>query len=140
MRHILATLAVVGALLFSAGSAWKAEAGAVDHQVGVYKNLGAGSISCGTWTKDSNAHSRDPQNSIFAAFWHVNQNWVLGYITAFNAWGPLEKRPGASDISKGTNSDGITAWIDNWCRANPLEDITTGAIYLIEELEQRKGN
>jgi len=126
MRRTLTTLAVI-ALLFSAGSAWKAEAGE-------YKVLGPGAQSCGTWTKKSNEDS----------WLHVQQTaWVLGYITAFNTWGPFGVNSGTqvvSDVSKGVDVDGILAWIDNWCRANPLDTVSWAAGQLMVELIKRKAN
>ena len=124
MRRILATLAVVVALLFSAGAAWKAEAGE-------YKILGPGNKSCGAWIAESKKQ---------ALLYYQNSGWVLGYISAFNTWGPLEKKPGVSHISKGTDVDGLFAWIDNWCRANPLDWISDASVALIKQLIKRKGN
>ena len=65
---------------------------------------------------------------------------MLGYITAFNRWGPYYDAPGISDIAKGTDADGLIGWIDNWCRANPIENIADAAQNLIFELYKRKGN
>lgn len=63
MRRIAATLTVVGAPLFSAGSAWKAEAGG-------YSVLGAGAASCGVWTKVNTLKGSDAP---------ILHNWLLGY-------------------------------------------------------------
>ena len=117
MRRTLTTLAVI-ALLFSAGSAWKAEAGE-------YTVLGAGASSCGNWTKVTNEKGLDSP---------ILHNWLLGYITAYNRWGPYYSAPGLSNISKGTDVGGLLGWIDNYCKANPLKDLDDAAHALIFEL------
>jgi hypothetical protein len=117
---ILRMVIMVVTLAFS-----KAEAG--------YVIIGIGAESCGTWTKE---RAKGGLNSAQAG------QWMLGYITAFNALGP---RPSnfdhqeAFDIAEGINGDGIKAWIDNWCQAHPLDDINASAIALIQKLRKRKG-
>jgi hypothetical protein len=83
---------------------------------------GEGAVSCGTWTED---------RRLAQEHWLPNSAWVLGYITAYNRFA-LKK---SSDIARGTDSDGISAWMDNYCAANPLSTIENGAARLIFVLQ-----
>jgi hypothetical protein len=42
-----------------------------------------------------------------------------------------------ADVLVGTNFDGLMAWIDNYCRANPLDLVGTAALKLFDELKSR---
>jgi len=44
---------------------------------------------------------------------------------------------GPSDISKGTDIDDITAWIDNYCAQHPLDRFADAASALVIELQGR---
>ena len=39
------------------------------------------------------------------------------------------------DLLRGRDADGLTAWIDNYCRRNPLHPVTQAAHELIKELQ-----
>jgi len=88
---------------------------------GNYMVLGQGTISCGRWISD---RSRDDA-------W-AEEAWLLGYLTAYNRndW------PG-TNVASGTDSDGSFAWIDNYCRAAPLDDMATAAFRLAGFLASR---
>jgi hypothetical protein len=84
---------------------------------------GAGTKSCGDWT----AGHYDP-NSLEA----VAQNaWLGGFLTAADAYGA----PESSAPQQSFNA--VTAWMENYCSANPLDTITTAAIALRIELQRR---
>jgi len=53
--------------------------------------------------------------------------WVLGYVTAYGYYG-------TNDLKK-VDGYAMTAWIDNYCQQNPLEDIETAAQQLVESLK-----
>ena len=62
---------------------------------------GAGTQSCGTWLEHR-------ANAVL----HNNElNWVLGFLTASARWGP--------DLRE-TDANAVAAWIDKYCRENPL--------------------
>jgi hypothetical protein len=61
------------------------------------------------------------------------QDWVVGYLTAYNEWVAPD-----GNISAGTDNDGIAAWMDNYCQAHPLDNVARAARALVVELKARK--
>lgn len=43
------------------------------------------------------------------------------------------------DLLEGVDSSAVLAWMDNYCRAHPLETIVVGATALRRELEGKRG-
>ena len=83
--------------------------------------------SCRVWTK-TQAH-RSQRFDVDVA---TEAAWVNGFISAFNFY------QGGADVAQSTDVDGYLAWIDNYCAAHPLDQISSAVIKLIEELSQRK--
>jgi hypothetical protein len=88
-----------------------------------YKLIGAGTSSCGAWT----AHRRAYQPGGSATLGHQGEledaQWVLGFLSGM---GFVHKND--DDPLDGVDGEGVLAWIDNYCRANPikaLDDATT---------------
>ena len=115
-----------------------------------YATYGQGTVSCGKWlegrsqvagktTFDLSALSAVEGTAILN---HVmRMSWLHGYISGFNRWGPLPQQPDkVRDIAVGTDYAGYAAWIDNWCRDNPLENLADAAGQLIWHLRERQGN
>jgi len=94
------------------------------NEEGVYEVLGVGTLSCEVWTKDRADRTSDSH--------FVNGAWIQGYLTAVNAFGD-----GPSHISKGTDADGIMAWIDKYCAQHPVESLTVAAKALVDDLTKR---
>ena len=86
-----------------------------------FQNKGAGSYSCGTWTKERKDNT-----------WHSSGQWILGFVTAYNYY-----TPGVSDVAKNADNQGLAAWVDNYCAANPLNNIADASISLIRFLKAR---
>lgn len=82
--------------------------------------LGLGINSCGSWTE--NKRTDNLSN-------YTERQWLLGYVTAFNTWGP-----GDENISSGIDNNGLLAWVDNYCAANPLQTIGNAAEALVVTL------
>ena len=59
--------------------------------------------------------------------------WIAGYITAYNY-----QTPNTYDIRANGDLDSIMLWLDNWCRANPREDLAGGMEVLTEELYPKR--
>src|SRR3954451_20865165 len=57
--------------------------------------------------------------------------WVAGFVSGVN-WDTDEP-----DILAEMDVDGLVAWVDSYCKANPLAKVTTGAAMLVRELRAR---
>ncbi len=91
---------------------------------GGFGNYGAGTVSCGEWLKYRKEDS------------HISnqyQQWVLGFITAYNA-----HVYDGLNVAEGVNAEGISAWTDKYCREHPLDDLYIATHRLILELESRQ--
>lgn len=84
------------------------------------KQIGLGAHTCGTWTQERQAEVANGM-----------RNWVIGFVNGANVYdsGP--------DFLLQTDPNAIVAWMDNYCRSNPLENIFTGAYLLVQELRSR---
>jgi hypothetical protein len=89
--------------------------------------FGTAGKSCGTWTQLRPAGALKPNGSVPAEFGALLM-WVLGFISGANS------DPSYPDVLLGKDFDGLIAWIDNYCRANPLDNIAGAATHLIVEL------
>jgi hypothetical protein len=70
--------------------------------------------SCGTWTKE-----RKTQDWLFAG------DWVLGFMSG--AASALNR-----DLLLGLDSNAVLGWVDNYCRAHPLDKVAEAATRLLE--------
>jgi hypothetical protein len=76
-----------------------------------------GDVSCGAWTQ---ARRQNRQ---------TYQWWVAGFLSGLNYEGDPSRDP-----LDGNDFAGIAAWIDNYCRENPLKRITYASIELMKLL------
>src|SRR5262249_17231301 len=76
---------------------------------------GAGQNSCGNWTMIRSAERTVPNGTIMIA----QLEWVLGFVSAFG-------------LARGANIDngGLFAWIDNYCKQHPLDDLAKATFQL----------
>lgn len=88
--------------------------------------LGQGNISCGSWLESRK--SGDAQVSARIA-------WILGYITAFSQYG--SKPPG--DVSGGKGTEEMAAWIDDYCRQHPADNVYKATAALVNEFKEQTG-
>jgi hypothetical protein len=88
--------------------------------------------SCGTWTNLRKLHAAAPYE------W-----WVVGFLSGLSV-GFLTGVNADDDVGflSGQDADGIYAWIDNYCKANPLEKLPkimdTLATELIKRADQKR--
>jgi hypothetical protein len=78
-----------------------------------------GARSCGVWMSDK------------AKFSVAHEAWLVGFLTGMALYSD-------KDILKGTDNESIFLWIDNYCRANPLHNLTRAGDALFEELVKQK--
>ena len=86
--------------------------------------------SCSKWIEEKRiAKSPKEMNRVPVL---ITRSWFLGYLSG---------RADASgrDFLKGTDSDSIFLWLDNYCHANPKMDLDTAGTDLARELMQLKG-
>jgi hypothetical protein len=89
-----------------------------------------GSRSCGKWVEEKRlANSMNEMNRIPVL---ITKNWFLGYLSG---------RAGESgkNFLKGTDSESIFLWLDNYCQANPDKNLDNAGLALARELMQLKG-
>ena len=84
--------------------------------VDTVQQLGKGTAStCGTWTAERKSSTQ----------WLSAGNWVLGFMS-----GPASALD--RDLLGGLDSEAVMGWMDNYCRAHPLDQIAVGATRLLE--------
>jgi hypothetical protein len=83
---------------------------------------GWGSESCGSWSAAAQRGTSDPKRVAYKA-------WLTGYVTAANLNRVLADRP---DFTP--DGEGMVGWVDNYCRAHPLETIADASVQLTLEL------
>lgn len=82
-----------------------------------------GGYTCGKWTKER--AERD-------AF-HM-ETYVLGFVSGLN----MSQNDATPDALRGTDADSIHAWVDNYCRANPLDKLQAASYAVYDQLLARK--
>jgi hypothetical protein len=86
---------------------------------------GEGSALCAAWTQEHNSNStRKP----------VQESWLLGYVNAVS--GILEL-PGVDDVSSAFHNEDLVAWVDDYCRSHPNEEVIRAADALMHYLARR---
>jgi hypothetical protein len=116
--RIRATAAMAAVFLCAASSGFAQTAGPGQVAVTVY---GAGTSSCGKWLAD--------RESLFHS---VELNWVLGFLTASeNFIGELHL-----PMPRHTDGHAVEAWVDKYCRENPLKSIADASVGLVVELSK----
>ena len=81
-----------------------------------------GTPSCGEWI----VHRKDADTLALS-----NASWLVGYLSGL-AVGAVK------DFLPGTDNSAIFAWMDGYCRANPLKDVGSGGALLMTELMAKK--
>ena len=78
--------------------------------------------SCGEWV----VH-REKSDTLALS----NASWLVGYLSGLAVGS-------GKDYLSGTDNVSIYRWMDNYCRANPLRDLSYGGNALAAELAKRK--
>ena len=89
-----------------------------------------GSRSCGKWVEEKRmANSMNEMNRIPVL---ITKNWFLGYLSG-------RADESGKNFLKGTDSESIFLWLDNYCHANPDKNLDNAGLDLARELMQLKG-
>lgn len=110
MRQIFST--VVFAILFTCASL--AQAAATVNFVGVR--------SCGEWFSNKSSELLKSNQ----------ESWLLGYLSGLAS---VTRK----DFITGTDNSTLFQWVDDFCRAKPIEDIDSAANEIARKLINRKG-
>ena len=89
---------------------------------------GAGSRSCGRWMADRSAHNLDSQTELI---------WIQGYVTGRNAERAYWKHLGSATVGGDMDPEGLAAWVDTFCRQNPLKELYEAATGLYVALDHQ---
>jgi len=86
-----------------------------------FSQTGFGSPDCGQWLAEKTS---------------TRQSWLAGYLSGLNmgAYATHNRNPldGLSSMAQ------AYAWMDNYCRKNPLERVSSGGFQLFVELLKRE--
>ena len=89
-----------------------------------------GSRSCGKWIEEKRMeNSMNEMNRIPVL---ITRSWFLGYLSG-------RADESGKNFLKGTDSESIFLWLDNYCHANPDQNLDTAGLALARELMQLKG-
>ena len=129
MRHISCIGIVVALLLAAPVPVAAAELG------NAIMNMSPGDSSCGHWTNERGVAGRGLSISVTQEGMPLveMEGWVRGYITAMNYWVIPRDRDGIRNLTEGTDTEGIMAWIDNYCAAHPLDLLDDATMALTAE-------
>ena len=108
----------VGAVIVAAWPGAPQGAGAFDAD-GTYMVHGTGQSTCREWLIDRRIGD--------AGAWQLQQ-WVLGYVTAYN-----EFVRGPADIIDGLQAEGLFSWFDAHCGTNQTDVLSSAIRTLISE-------
>lgn len=95
--------------------------GAFPQSIGV---SGEGTETCGTYL-ESRRKPNDVQDYVYVT-------WVRGFASGHNRAAPQKQVKGS--LASGT----ILAYLDKYCRENPLAPVFAGAVALVDELRGEK--
>lgn len=91
---------------------------------GISASAGAGTVAifgepdCGKWVESSTA---------------TRKAWLLGYLSGMNT---MDATKGDA-LEQLQSAEQAFLWMDNYCRANPLNGMSNGAVALFFELTKR---
>jgi hypothetical protein len=92
---------------------------------GHYLLLGLGGDTCRQWAK-----ARRIETPTVVEM----ESWLLGYLTATNAW-----RANTGDVTGGLSSDKIFTWMDRYCKDHQDKRIGEAARNLVHGLDELSG-
>ena len=93
----------------------------------------AATISCGTWMQERESFRRTGTATPRLV---VMQTWVGGFLTGSNdSMFILSKKDFLEDSQ--VDGDAAFGWIDNYCRAQPLNTLYDASAALVTELEKK---
>ena len=91
-----------------------------------------GDTTCGQYT-DARAGRATPKYDEALVIRIAAPHWLAGFLTAYNML-----TPDTYNILGNSDLQSALIWLDNFCKANPLENISAGAAALVTELYPKR--
>lgn len=110
-KYVLALIAGLAALAAQGGMSQ------------AYTIKGGGAASCGAWTEARRLRAIAGQGEHF-----LYESWVLGFLSGIGFVGEDNDDP-----LHGLDYQGVLAWIDNYCQAHPIDNVSHAAIAFYRE-------
>ena len=88
--------------------------------------LGEGTMSCGQWVHFRQTTENPDLAKLAAA-------WVRGFISGVNA-----ATPKGSKVGEGSDPEDNNLWLDNYCKAHPLDELAFASVALWNALAEKK--
>jgi hypothetical protein len=79
-----------------------------------------GDMTCPKWT----SNRADPTTAV------QSRSWLLGFMTGLAI-------TSQTDVLQYTDAESVGLWMDNYCRAHPLDTVATSGLALFTELRER---
>jgi len=83
-----------------------------------------GELSCGKWLAEKGEYNGLKKG--------VPLNWVLGFVSGVSL--SIDQ-----SLLEDVDQASVAAWLDQYCTAHPLEDLSRAAVVLVNELSARRG-
>lgn len=93
-------------------------------KLGSYTTFGAGNNTCESWMTERG--KGEPRA------WQLQQ-WLLGYVSAYNNWVHKDR-----NVADGTNAKGMFTWVDKYCADRPRDMLGTVVEELILDLKKKQ--
>lgn len=117
-------------LLLSSSVVWSADAASGSYVIGG----GVGSVDCPKFTETmERARAAGLGTLTYVTETAGFQMYVAGFQTAYN-----RQTPKTCDVFGGFTSDQLLAWLDNYCKAHPLDRFGSAVIALAKEAHPRR--
>ena len=91
-----------------------------------------GDVSCGQYIEARAARAKPAYDEALVIRISA-PSWLAGFLTAYNLLSP-----DTYNILGNSDMQSALVWLDNFCRANPLEDFSTAASALVAELYPKR--
>ncbi|NVO16953.1 MAG: hypothetical protein HXX10_23245 [Rhodoplanes sp.] len=86
--------------------------------------LGQGNVTCSVWLEGRQAENVNATS---------RTAWVLGYLTAYNEYGPKEH----FDVSDAKSTEELTEWIDKYCQQHRENSLHKASAAFIETFAEK---
>jgi hypothetical protein len=92
---------------------------------------GSGSDDCGEWLQYRQSVASQQATSRDVLLLSMEKSWIDGFVSGINATQAF----GNADLLGSHPGEGMYAWVDNYCRSKPLDNILAASLALAIELK-----